>query len=88
MEAAQEQEEGPRPPHRHLESVRSLLLVGILVVMLCGCTSAVTLRHPQTGQSAKCGPYYSLGGYYNAATLRERTCVQDFQRQGYERIPD
>ena len=65
-----------------------LLLVGSITVALFGCTSAVTLRHPQTGTAAKCGPYYSLGGYYNAATIRERTCVQDFQRQGYERVPD
>ena len=63
-------------------------LICIFVAAFTGCTSAVTLRHPQSGATAKCGPYYSLGGYYNAATLRERTCVQDFQRQGYERVPD
>ena len=56
--------------------------------MLTACTSAVILRHPQMGQTAKCGPYYSFGLYYFMATERERTCVQDFQRQGYERVPD
>ena len=67
---------------------RLALLCLMSTVLLAGCTSAVALRHPQSGATAKCGPYYSLGGYYNAATLRERTYVQDFQRQGFERVPD
>ena len=64
------------------------LLLVFLWLMLTGCTSTVVLRHPQTGQTAKCGPYYSFGLYYFMATERERTCVQDFQRQGFERVPD
>ena len=67
---------------------RLALLCVVSMAFLAGCTSAVNLRHPQTGATAKCGPYYSLGGYYNVATIRERTCVQDFQRQGFERVPD
>jgi hypothetical protein len=54
--------------------------------ILVGCmTSGATLRHPTTGQTVKCGPYmlkFSLG-YKDL----ER-CLDDYQRQGYERVPD
>lgn len=64
-----------------------LILLALVIGLLAGCTTAVILRHPQTRQTAQCGPYYSLGFYYWMATDRERTCVRDFQRQGYERAP-
>ena len=64
-------------------------LVALVTVfgLLAACTSTVTLRHPQTGATVECGPYYSAGLYYGRATERERTCVYDYQRQGYERVP-
>lgn len=51
------------------------------------CTYSTTLRHPQTGQTAVCGPYYAVGTYAGPAMARERGCIEDFQRQGYERLP-
>lgn len=57
-----------------------------LVLMLAACTAAVTLRHPATGTVATCGPYYTVGLYAFAANERERQCIQDYQRQGYERV--
>jgi len=64
-----------------------LLAVAAIVLTLVACTSAVTLRHPATGAVATCGPYYTVGLYAFAANERERQCIQDYQRQGYERAP-
>lgn len=66
------------------------ILVGILA-LLAGCVrDAVILIHPQTGKEAQCGPYYFTGmssGIFSkgAAEERERDCISDYQRQGYER---
>jgi hypothetical protein len=60
----------------------------VLLVGLVGCTSdPAFLRHPQTGKKAQCGPY-SVAGWAatQAATVRERGCIEDYQRQGYERV--
>lgn len=46
------------------------------------------LHHPQTGHTVKCGPYYAVGIYSHAAALRERGCIEDFIRQGYQRVPE
>ena len=63
-------------------------LIGAAIVLaLTACTSAVTLRHPATGAVATCGPYYTVGFYAFAANERERQCIQDYQRQGYQRVP-
>lgn len=64
--------------------------IAVLLVLVTGCTSAVTLRHPATGAIAKCGPYtmaLGIGSVYTAME-RERQCVSDYQRQGYERAPE
>lgn len=65
--------------------LRSLACTAV-VLTLAACTSAVTLRHPSTGAVATCGPYYTVGLYAFAANERERQCIQDYQRQGYERV--
>ena len=67
--------------------VRSVMMLGILAI-LAGCTTdPVLLRHPQTGKKVQCGPYSMAGGAaIQAATERERGCVADYQRQGYERV--
>ena len=70
------------------KSTRDLFLrVSCLVLLTSsqiGCTSTVKLRHQATGQTATCGPYV----HTIDAVLRERGCIADFQRQGYERIQD
>ena len=44
---------------------------------------------PQTGKTIKCGPYYMAGWVDKAsAVARERGCIQDYQRQGYERVTE
>jgi hypothetical protein len=67
-----------------------LALLGLL--LLCGCAADIRLKHPQTGQVAVCeGGYYKLGliGMANktAKDLQMR-CLDDYQRQGYERVPE
>jgi hypothetical protein len=56
----------------------------ILLAILClvaGCGSdPVRLRHPQTGETVQCWPYHPV---YEAT---ERGCIEDYQRQGYERV--
>jgi|KBSSwiStaDraftv2_1062776.scaffolds.fasta_scaffold4349252_1 hypothetical protein len=71
-----------------------MLLLGIIGMLagLAGCVKdAVILIHPQTGKEAQCGPYYyftsmSSGSFSKAAAdERERSCISDYQQQGYER---
>jgi hypothetical protein len=60
----------------------------IVALSLGGCTESIPMRNAQTGQIAKCGPYASdiwVGG--NTQAQRETSCIQDFQRQSYERMP-
>ena len=56
-------------------------------VVLTGCTSTIPLRHPD-GRTAVCGPYYYGGVQALPAALREGQCVGDYQRQGFERVPE
>ena len=69
---------------------RGTLTFTFLLVTASACTSAVTLRHPVTGVTVKCGPYAfdNLGRSAAVATERERQCVNDYQRQGFERAPN
>ena len=59
------------------------LLVCVLAVG--ACTDAVMLRHPDTGRTAKCGPY--LWDDTVSLAMREAQCIQDFKEQGFVRVP-
>jgi hypothetical protein len=59
----------------------------LVVTLLTGCTSAVHLRHPVTGQTTQCGPYANIGGWKYTALSHERACVEDYQLQGFQRVP-
>lgn len=64
--------------------------VALLALLLTGCatTPVITLRHAD-GRVTKCGGLYASGGATEtAAAIRESQCIQDFQRQGYERVPE
>jgi hypothetical protein len=69
--------------------VRLFTIIGALT-LLVGCTSdEVHLRHPQTGKTVKCGPYSTTTREARfTAVEHERGCIQDYQRQGYERVMD
>lgn len=66
--------------------MRYLALAG-LCVALAGCTEAIHLRNP-AGMVATCGPYKAVGIETIANADREANCVRDYQRQGYERVPN
>jgi hypothetical protein len=47
--------------------------------------NSVKLRHAATGQEVKCGPYALK---YGAGVQELERCLDDYQRQGYVRVPD
>ncbi|MBI3455179.1 MAG: hypothetical protein HY002_05260 [Candidatus Rokubacteria bacterium] len=67
-----------------------ILLLTALVGAACvrPVTKPVRLRHPVTGTIVQCGPYRGFHEYAVAEAMRERGCVEDYQRQGYERVPE
>ena len=63
------------------------VLILVSLVCLAGCNAGVQLRHVVTGKVVTCGPYNSFGmAAQMSAVERERGCIQDYQRQGYERM--
>src|SRR5437773_812098 len=59
----------------------------LMAAALTGCqTAPVYLQHPVTKEIAKCGPYDARVAHYGSSVERERGCIQDFQRQGFERM--
>lgn len=70
-----------RTPRRAL----TVTFVVAMATLITGCVGAVTLRHPGTGRTVTCGPYalkFGVGGD------QLNRCLDDYQRQGYERVPD
>ena len=70
---------------RRVGTVPALVLVVAVAAVCTGCTGSAKLRHPTTKQEATCGPYalkFGMG-------LDEfKRCMDDYQRQGYERVPE
>jgi hypothetical protein len=63
------------------------LLMILMSALLVGCRSeTVQLRHPQTGVEVQCGPYEETGVTAQMAESKRERCIQDYQRQGYERV--
>jgi hypothetical protein len=66
------------------------LIVLVVMGLLVGCaTEPIRLSNPKTGQIAQCGPYTNMHPLFPALSPHwkaERECIQDFQRQGYERL--
>ena len=59
----------------------------IACLMLAGCaTESISLTGPK-GEIVQCGPYSQQmsDGDMSGADVRLRDCVNDFQRQGYQR---
>lgn len=59
----------------------SLILIAFC---LSACTSAVQLQNPATGQRVQCGPYADT----LSTAQRESQCISDYQRQGFQRVPN
>jgi hypothetical protein len=69
-------------------TMRRLAVVVISVVLGSGCTFPVTLRHPESGATVRCGPYYytRTPAVATAAGAKEARCVEEYERQGYLRL--
>lgn len=64
------------------------LFIMALCLMTCACTDSVKLRNPTTGATAECGPYMNEGmGQPASVAQREARCLDDYQRQGFVRVP-
>ena len=69
---------------------RVILFSLVFLVAACASSEVVYLKNPQTSQTVQCGPYTKYGNIpaANETTLQElRYCVNDYQRQGYIRVP-
>lgn len=66
--------------------MRYWALAGICVAV-AGCSSPIVLRDSM-GRMASCGPYPALGVNGVVGAIREKQCIEDYQRQGYERVPN
>jgi len=71
--------------------MRPILMAFAVALALVGCaTQPVILRNPKTGETTQCGPYTNMHPLFPAASPHwkaERQCIEDYQRQGFERMP-
>jgi hypothetical protein len=78
-----------------VNDMESSVMIGIVLVLFLGCSlfagcssETVILRHSQTGATVTCGPY-SHYGYFGGDYKRSMPqCITEYQRQGFERIPN
>ena len=68
-------------------TMRRLALALGALVLLVGCTSVIHMQHPD-GRRATCGDTWAYGVRAFTAGEQDRGCVGDYQRQGYERVPN
>jgi len=73
----------------------ALTVLGLVLAAgaLAACTAAdVKLRHPSTGRNAVCPggyPTRGIAGLTNQTAKEiQFRCVDDYVRQGYERVPE
>jgi hypothetical protein len=67
------------------------MLAGILAAIAACATEPMDLRHPETGDRVRCGPYsYNpiLAPDLEAALAQQKLCTDLYQRQGYEPVPE
>jgi hypothetical protein len=72
---------------------RGALLLWSVVVVGCSGNSyqasyeTIYLRNSTTGQVVACGPYKSTETSGPASASVERSCIDDYQRQGFVQVP-
>lgn len=68
---------------------RTIPLV-LATVLLGGCFSMVSvrLRHPTIGTTVQCGPYSYVPATQDVAVASMTRCIDDYQKQGYVRVPE
>ena len=70
--------------------IRMVEIALLAALAACASSESVTLRDPNTGQIATCGPYTAygrLGGAQSEARLQLQDCVTSYQLQGWVRQP-
>jgi hypothetical protein len=67
--------------------MRAACVILALALAACAPTEYAYMKNPVTGQVVTCGPYVMRIDYANAMAVMERGCVEDYQRQGYVRVP-
>lgn len=65
-----------------------LFMIATAPAIFAGCaTEQILLRHPQTSEIAKCGPFSAPTVADRVEGIkRTRECVEEYERQGYRRI--
>jgi hypothetical protein len=67
------------------------LRLGLSLLLLAGCSATpdIVLRN-KAGQIARCEGFFVASGWGRSQLLSkmQRECVQDYQRAGYERVPE
>jgi len=65
----------------------SVAFVCAVCASVAGCTPHIPLKNPQTGDTVVCkgGSSYGLIGI-PGRNIQER-CLDDYQKQGYQRLP-
>lgn len=65
-----------------------LITITAVLAAFAGCTTEqILLRHPQTNEIAKCGPFSAPTVADRVEGIkRTRECVEEYERQGYRRI--
>lgn len=71
---------------------RRVLICAAIVVavgLMAGCSSfpPVKLKHSQTGAAITCEGWEGQRPNEWIAFAKQRACVDDYQRQGYARVP-
>jgi hypothetical protein len=71
--------------------VARLTMAGLSALLLAACSTTpdIVLRN-STGQTARCEGFFVASGWGRSQLLSklQRECVADYQRQGYERVPE
>lgn len=66
---------------------RALLAVSVVLLAGCAESKAIVLRNPQ-GREVVCVGATTMYGVSHTLLSVQRQCVEDFERQGYEQVPD
>ncbi len=66
-----------------------LMLLFAMIIMGCTSVAPVTLQHPTTRTKVTCaGEWYHFPLEGQLIHQRQERCISDYQRQGYERVPE
>ena len=66
---------------------RAAIIIGAMLSLGCSI-DAVRLKHSTSGATVQCGPFSYVGATQGVAVASMNRCLDDdYQRQGYVRVP-